>query len=243
MIKSICSFSSQGQRPSHEDFYLASREKNVFIIADGFGGPTPGLAAARLGCESIRNFLVKEAGDKDATMPFVLRSYFSLAGNILFNAVLYANQKIFVQNKGKSAQEKGGASILAGYVDGDLLAIANVGSCSAWLIREDEVVELIIPRSYGRLIDPMGWNNPALDRTPLSAAGMSEDLEPEIFEYRVKAGDWVLFQTAIVDPASLVEIQTIKKLSLPPDHASREVSQLLSQKQFKNNTTFSLAIF
>ena len=102
----------------------------------------------------MKHFLFKEAGDRDATLPFVLRSYFSLAGNVLFNALIFANRKVLKLNGKKNVHEKGGASLIAGFMDGDLLALANVGVCSAMLMREGKSQELVVPRSYGKLADP-----------------------------------------------------------------------------------------
>jgi serine/threonine protein phosphatase PrpC len=149
MIKTSYSFLNIGQRPIQEDAVLANQEKGIFVVADGFGGGSSGTLAAKTACAEIEKFLFKEAGDLEATLPFVLRSYFSLAGNVLFNALIHANRKIFELNKGKSIHEKGGASAIAAFLDGDLLAIANVGSCSASVVRDGKTQELVTPRSYG----------------------------------------------------------------------------------------------
>src|SRR3954469_3082915 len=98
-IRSVTVYQSPGKRPFQEDHVIAQRERGIFILADGFGGPMAGAAASKTACEEVRNFLFKEAGDRDATLPFVLRSYFSLAGNVLFNALIHANRKIAGPNK------------------------------------------------------------------------------------------------------------------------------------------------
>jgi serine/threonine protein phosphatase PrpC len=208
VIKSELSFLNQGQRPLQEDAILVNQEKGIFVVADGFGGGQAGLGAANTACEEVQRFLFKEAGDLDATLPFVLRSYFSLAGNVLFNALIHANRKVIAANKGKDIHHKGGASVIAGFLDADLLAIANVGACSASVIRDGKVQELVTPRSYGRLVDPFG---DSLVDAPLMALGMSEDLEPEIFEYRIREGDILALYTDGVAP------QLIQQLSLSPE--------------------------
>lgn len=194
-VKGIFQFLSQGERPLQEDVVLAEMEKEIFVVADGFGGAA-GIQAAQKACEAVRSFLFKEAGDLEATLPFVLRSYFSLLGNVLFNALIHANRQVNLLNQNRNVNEKGGASVMAGYIDGDLLAIANVGVCTAWLIRGGKPVELVIPRSFARLSDPFasGFSG-EMAAAPLMALGMYEDLEPEIFEYRLKEGDWVVFAT------------------------------------------------
>src|SRR4051812_39855735 len=84
-FRSVSVYTAKGARPAQEDHALALQEKGIVVVADGFGGPMPGAAASKAACEGVRDFLVREAGDLEATLPFVLRSYFSLAGNVLFN--------------------------------------------------------------------------------------------------------------------------------------------------------------
>jgi serine/threonine protein phosphatase PrpC len=231
---------SQGTRPGQEDFVLSDEKKGIFVLADGFGGPSPGAAASKTACEEVKRFLFKEAGDLDATMPFVLRSYFSLAGNVLFNALIFANRKVLKQNHGKNVHEKGGASVIAGFIDGDLLAIANVGTCSARLMRDGQLQELVIPRSYGRLVDPF-LGEGSID-TPLMALGMADDLEPEIFEYRVRPGDWLMLFSDGVSGDFFDRAAMIQRKQLNPDETVSEVKSLFDSQDFKDNSSISLII-
>jgi serine/threonine protein phosphatase PrpC len=236
-------FLGKGSRPAQEDHVLVLQEKGIFVVADGFGGPAAGAAASKLACESVRGFLVKEAGDLEATLPFVLRSYFSLAGNVLFNALVHANRKVQALNKGKSGQERGAASVIASFMDGDLLALANVGICSAWLCRDSRWVELVMPRSYGRLCDPFAHESHEHLRVPLIAIGMAEDLEPEIFEYRVRPADWLLLQTDGIGAEVREELLAIKQRKLNPSEAVQESNRVLQQGEYDDNASASLIIF
>jgi protein phosphatase len=245
--RAIATFSSKGNRPGQEDFLLVDREKGIFIIADGFGGPIPGAQASKLACEVIRSFLFKEAGDLEATLPFVLRNYFSLAGNVLFNALIFANKKLANSNHGKNVHERGGASVLAGFIDGDLLALANVGTCDAWLLRDGKLVELVVPRTFGRLCDPFA--SPDLGKgssdelcAPLIALGMASDLEPEIFEYRLKKGDWVILTTDGIHARVRDEIAEIHKKGMQSESSIKEVNEMLEKQAFQDNASVSIII-
>jgi PPM family protein phosphatase len=232
MIKSSTSFTHMGRRPIQEDAVLANQEKGIFVVADGFGGAGSGALASKTACNEIERFLFKEARDLDATLPFVLRSYFSLAGNVLFNALIHANRKVLALNKGKNVHEKGGASAIAAFLDGDLLAIANVGSCSASVVRDGKTQELVTPRSYGRLVDPFGDSK--VD-APLMALGMSEDLEPEIFEYRVKSGDVLIFHT---DGVSSMVIQSLGGASF-----NTQARDILENAAYQDNAAVAIIDF
>ncbi|OFZ00319.1 MAG: hypothetical protein A2Z97_16685 [Bdellovibrionales bacterium GWB1_52_6] len=238
-------FSDRGRRELQEDHALEVKDNGIFVIADGFGGPVAGVGASKLACETVRGFLKKEGGDREATLPFVLRSYFSLAGNVLFNALIHANLKILEMNHDKGTHERGGASVLAAFLDGDLLALANVGSCSAWLFRNGQPVELVLPRTYARMIDPLSLQaSPALN-IPLAALGMAEDLEPEIMEYRIKKGDWILLQT---DGLGSKAVQTIGSIQISRQisgvqEPAREITAVLSECQFEENATGMVMFF
>lgn len=239
-IRAVATLNSQGQRPGQEDFALADSEKRVFVLADGFGGPQPGVEASKVACEGVKHFLFREAGDQDATLPFVLRSYFSLAGNVLFNALIFANRKVMKLNEKKNVHEKGGASVVAGFIDGELLALANVGVCSAMLMRDGDVRELVVPRSYGKLADP--FDAPKVD-APMMALGLSEDLEPEIFEYRLKPGDWLVLFSDGVFPDFFTQLGFIQQKNLPPQEALAEIKDIFQAQTFKDNASISLAFF
>lgn len=245
-IRALATYQGQGNRPSQEDYALAIEDKGVFAVADGFGGPKPGSEAARTACESVRDFLVREAGDLDATLPFVLRQYFSLAGNVLFNALIHANRKVTALNRSKSVHEKGGASVVAGFLDGDLLALANVGSCTAWLLRGGDAVELVVPKTYARLWNP--FDAPDLSgaesrNIPLMALGITDDLEPEIVECRVRPGDWLLLHTDGLTRELRDQVRQLQILGLSPDQASAEVAQALKIGKVSDNACATVVMF
>ncbi|MEO5969474.1 MAG: hypothetical protein ABIQ95_06070 [Bdellovibrionia bacterium] len=242
-VQAISTFASKGRRPAQEDYLLVDREKGMFIIADGFGGPVPGQQAAKTACESVQHFLYKEAGDLEATLPFVLKNYFSLAGNVLFNSLIFANKKVNALNKGKNIHEKGGASILAGFIDGDLLALANVGVCTGWLFRGGRSIELVVPRSFGRLRDPLERDSAMEYRAPLIALGMYENLEPEIVEYRITPGDWLVLNTDGILSQVIEQIAIIQSKNTGLAISVQEIGKYLNSIQFEDNASISLVIF
>lgn len=242
-VRAFAEFSDKGKRAIQEDFFLGLKEKGIFVVADGFGGPVAGVEASKLACESVRNYLVKEAGDREATMPFVLRSYFSLAGNVLFNALLHANFKLCLSNRNKDVNEKGGASILAAFQDGDLLALANVGACSAWLFRDGEATELVVPRTYARMVEPFLTQAPAALQIPLMAVGMTDDLEPEIVEVRLKPRDWVLFQTDGLSREAVYFLQELQRRGFEQGKVIDAVQDFFSTAKYEENATGQLIFY
>lgn len=238
ILQSMTVFSTKGDASIQEDFVLAKRERGLYVVADGFGGSEAGVRASKTACESVLGFLEKEAGDLDATLPFVLRRYYSLAGNVLFNALIHANRKVIDQNKGKSANAKGGVSVIAAYLDEDLFALANVGGCSAWLMRDGKLVELVVPRTYARLLDPFTVDPNPDHAIPLMAMGLTEDLEPEIVEFRVRTGDWLLLQTDGVRSEIREEFQRLQYES-----PGFDPEEFIRARTFAENATFAFLRF
>jgi serine/threonine protein phosphatase PrpC len=237
-LRSMTLFSTQGDSQIQEDFVLAKKDRGLFVVADGFGGLDGGAMASRTACESVLGFLEKQAGDLEATLPFVLRKYYSLAGNVLFNALIHANRQVISNNKGKNANRKGGASVLAAFLDEGLFALANIGGCSAWLIRDGRIVEVVTPRTYARLVDPF-TADPAPDLAiPMTAVGITEDLEPEIIEFRIRSGDWFLLQTDGVRAGIREELQRLQ-LEAP----AFDPEEFLRTRTFEENATFALLRF
>jgi serine/threonine protein phosphatase PrpC len=245
-LKAFATLITQGPRPLQEDHLLLREERGIFAIADGFGGGTAGPQAARVACESVIEFLDKEAGDLDATLPFVIRKYFSLAGNVLFNAILHSNRKVKNLNKGAIGNQKGGASLLSAFLDGSFLAIAHVGACSGWLIRDGKMERLTVPRTYGRLLDPMADDEAAKLAVPLMAVGMSEDLEPEILEYQLQPGDWVLLHTdgfTREGRDGVLDVAFATQRLGDPEFAAEAVRERLKEFRPIENATAALLIF
>lgn len=247
-LKSLVSHRSTGARSCQEDYLLFDEDRGVYVVSDGFGGPQSGAQASRLACESVIEFLSRQAGDMEATLPFVLRKYYSLAGNVLFNALMYANHKILEKNDGKSGHEKGGASIVAGFTEGNIFAFANAGGCSAWLFRGGEAQEIAIPRTFSRMKYPFEKNPRKGQDIPLMALGIGDDLEPEVFEVEFQEGDWIFLQSdgysaGIREALGDLQFQFSAGESIEGADLSQRTQELLQAAQTEENAAGIVLIF
>jgi serine/threonine protein phosphatase PrpC len=211
---------------SSADVVWVVPEEQLFCMVSALGRESDHRASSEGVCRSVQEFLKSQARDADATLPYVIRSYYSLAGNVLFNAILYANQKVYASNKNKTGYQKSGASLVAGYLDGNLLALAQVGGFRIVLVRDGRAREIVRPRTYGQLVDPLELTHGPENHLPLMAVGMSADCEPEIVELRLESGDRIVIETRshgnslVVNDVSAVTPQDL------------EASQILSVLEF-----------
>lgn len=229
-------FQFQGLSPVQEDFLEVNPARGIFILADGFGGGA-GKRAAEIATASMKRFLEAEAGDLDATMPFELRPYFSLAGNILFNAVAFANQKLLREFADAPMMERGGASLVAGYLEGRLLALANVGACGVHLFREGKVKEIVSPKTLERQVNPFLEDSDSA--VPLMSLGTARQLEPEIVEIELRPGDRICFGTSGLK-------QTVRDQLLrlnTRDEFSQRLDAIRSENPMVSNASAILAGF
>jgi serine/threonine protein phosphatase PrpC len=232
-IRWVEGFQFQGNAPIQEDFFSVNPDRGIFILADGFGGSS-GKNSAESAVLGMKKFLEQEAGDLDATLPFELRPYFSLAGNVLFNAVAFANQKVNLINEGRPTAEKGGASVVAGYLEGRLLAIANVGACKVHLFRNGKSKEIVNPKTLERQVNPFQEDGDTA--VPLMSFGTTKQLEPEVVEIELMPGDRVCFSSCGVQESLRNQLFQLQN----HEDFSREIGNI-SQKTI--NTPNGTAIF
>jgi serine/threonine protein phosphatase PrpC len=228
-------------RPLNEDAYLAVPARQLFGVADGFGGAGIGDAAAKKCLENVKYFVEHGLGDSEVTLPFIYRTYYTAGANLIFNAFLYANQQLFIENKTKSLNSRGGASVMFAFFEGRHMTLANAGLCGAFLLRRGRAQPLIKPRSYNALKGGFqgSWNPKWA--FPLMAMGQAMDLEPEIIELKVERGDVILMATDGVYPRLTEEdfsecYSMLKKKDTLDVAIQQQNQRIVELTQHKGNT-------
>ncbi len=227
-VRAYGAFSEPGpKRELNEDSYLVHPERELFGIADGFGGVGIGDKAAKKSLEDVKFFVENGLGDSEVTLPFIYRSYYTASANLIFNAFLYANGQLCKENQNKSIQTRAGASLLFSFFQKPHLTLAHVGLCQAYLLRGSKLQSITTPRSYHFFRG--GGFNPRWT-FPLMALGFAKDLEPEILELKVEKGDVLFLMTdgvyPYLDPQELVQLYA----DLPLEEALDIEMQVRNQK-------------
>jgi protein phosphatase len=184
-------------REHNEDSLLVSPP--LFVVADGMGGHAAGEVASELAIHIFEEAAITRA-DPEA----------------LERAVLDSNSAIIeAAREGRGAAGMG-TTLTAAIIEDDLLLIAQVGDSRAYLLqgqqlrqvtRDHSLVEQLV--STGHITREEARVHP--NRSVITRAlGSDEDLQPDIYEMRVKEGDRLLLcsdgLSSMLDTATLFRL-------------------------------------
>lgn len=159
---------------------------NFLAVADGMGGHKAGDFASKYTVNTVLEELEKTPLDKPE--------------EILRNIVGIANHKLIEVAATDVKLEGMGTTLVAGTVIGNTLYFANVGDSRLYLINEKirqiskdhSLVEEMV--RLGGIKAEEAKNHP--DKNIITRAiGVKEDVEADIYEYRLKKGDVILMCT------------------------------------------------
>lgn len=159
---------------------------NLLTVADGMGGHKAGDFASKYTVNTVLEELKKTPLDKPE--------------EILRNIVSIANHKLIEVAATDVKLEGMGTTLVAGTIVGNTLYFANVGDSRLYLINEKirqiskdhSLVEEMV--RLGGIKAEEAKNHP--DKNIITRAiGVKEDVEADIYEYRLKKGDVILMCT------------------------------------------------
>lgn len=129
------------QRKHNEDSYLCNPEEKLFLVADGIGGQASGEIASKEAVKSIEEFVVRSRSE-DLTWPIPYRQDLSLEQNRLFAATTLANHRINQLASNNPAMKGMGTTLVGVIIEGDRLALVNVGDSRLYRIRDCQIEQL-----------------------------------------------------------------------------------------------------
>ncbi len=178
-------------REMNQDYLYSSEEAvgnlpNLFLVADGMGGHKAGEFASRFAVEAV----VAAIRENQEKRPVA----------ILSQSIQRANRRL-KEYADEHQQMKGmGTTIVAAVIDQDTLIVANVGDSRLYIIG-DTIEQITEDHSLvqemvrlGKMDEESARNHPNKNIIT-RAIGVNEDVEPVIYEYRLKKGDMILMCT------------------------------------------------
>ena len=175
----------------NQDYVFASQDTvgnlpNLFAVADGMGGHNAGDYASS---HAVRILVDEIREDTDYNPVKVIR-----------HAIETANTEIIEQAQKDEKLRGMGTTMVVATIVGQYAYVANVGDSRLYLIN-DKIRQLSKDHSLVEEMVRLGGikaeearNHP--DKNIITRAiGVKEDVEPDIYEYRLKKGDMILMCT------------------------------------------------
>ena len=153
-------------RTNNEDSYLCNPTEQLFLIADGMGGQASGEIASKVAVSSVEEFVVRSRKE-DITWPIPYRKDFSLEQNRLLAAAAHANNMIRNYSSENPSTKGMGTTLVGVTIEGNHLAIVNVGDSRLYRIRDDQINQITHDHNLAWEQERMGllsreeaWNHP-----------------------------------------------------------------------------------
>ena len=140
-------FSDPGKiNKNNEDNFLCNNDEGLFLVADGMGGHASGEAASRLAVQTLNEFVIASRAN-EIKWPIAYRKDLSLESNRLLAGTYLGHLKIKEAGESDHSMKGMGTTISGAIIDGDDLAIINVGDSRLYRIRDGNIKQLTTDHS------------------------------------------------------------------------------------------------
>lgn len=123
------------RRENNQDYMFASKEIDfpIYIVADGMGGHNSGDIASSMAVKSIVEFLDenKEMLNKEDDIKRYIKE-----------AIDHANEEIYIKSLDSAEFNGMGTTLTMAYIEDDKLHIGHVGDSRAYLIRDNNIIQM-----------------------------------------------------------------------------------------------------
>ncbi len=214
-------------RSGNEDAFFAhaTRERGLFIVADGMGGHAAGEVASEMTVQIVSRELSK-LGDLDDAAVERLSSSIQMANRAVYDRTIQESDK---QGMGTTA------SVLL-VADGRFL-IGQVGDSRIYLLRDGALRQITKDHSYVQEQVDAGLLTPEQARYhPYSnvitrCVGAGENVEPDTYTGDLRAGD--VFLVASDGLTGMVDDRRLQQLLLSRASAGRVVDALIAEANYR----------
>jgi protein phosphatase len=135
-------FSDVGKvRKHNEDSYLCNEKARLFLVADGMGGHASGETASQMAISRVEEYMTRSRAEEARQGPGSSKTLTS-EQNRLLAATRYANQRIYDLAARTPAMKGMGTTIVGVVIEGDHLAVVNVGDTRLYRVRQGELEQI-----------------------------------------------------------------------------------------------------
>jgi len=175
-------------RTHNEDYFEIDPRRCLYLVADGMGGHSHGEVASRTAVQAVRSFL-EDRLPLDGQPDPVTRA------TLLRTAIHTAHEQVLGAIRRNGALTGMGTTLVALLVDGESVAVANVGDSRAYRLRDDRLELLTEDHTWvheqvvaGFLSEEQARVHP-LKNVVTRALGSEGEIQVDVQEWAVEAGD------------------------------------------------------
>jgi protein phosphatase len=192
-------------RSGNEDNYLMQSDRGIFIVADGMGGHAAGEVASEMAVRIISSTLGSLRGQTDEQV-----------GEKMREAIRAANEAIFSRTLSEHDKRGMGTTVTVLALLPNRYLIGQVGDSRAYLLRNNEMMQLTKDHSYVQEQVDAGLLTPEQARVhPYSnvitrCVGAGMEVTPDVYFGNLLSGDLVLLAsdglTGMLEDEHLIRI-------------------------------------
>lgn len=225
-------------RANNEDAVALVPALGLVVLADGMGGYNAGEVASTLATLVVTqrfDCLWANSGEVPRVMPMVL------------DAMLSANRAVFEAAQATPAQHGMATTLVTAVFHRHRLTIGHVGDSRAYRLRQGRFIGLTRDHSLLQEQLDAGQIPPHLARVAqyknlvTRAIGVAADVNVEVHEHTVQAGDTYLFcSDGLNDMLSDAEMAQVLRQLGPLDRAGRELLRRANEAGGRDNISLVL---
>ena len=183
------------KRAHNEDNFFLLAEENLYIVADGMGGHASGEVASQIAVETLANFFIDTARDKEITWPFRENKEAAYEQNRLVTGIMLANRRIFETAQSDGRYRGMGTTIVSLNCGPQGVFLGHVGDSRGYRVRDGHIEQMT--EDHSLLNDYLKVHKLSaqdIEHFPhknviVRALGMKETVSVEVQKCSVRPGD------------------------------------------------------
>ncbi len=181
------------KRKNNEDAYLILLEDNVFMVADGVGGENAGEIASNETVQFVADYIKK--------IPLANCNNKEEIAQYFYDCLVEANSYIYKKSIENLENQGMATTLVIAYIKNEMLYVINVGDSRAYLIRNNNIVQITEDHTYINKLLKNGaikWEDDIVKEKKhiiTKAIGTYDFDIPDIFEIKIQEKDTLLLCT------------------------------------------------
>jgi serine/threonine protein phosphatase PrpC len=237
-------------RTNNEDSFRILEPLHLFILSDGMGGEAHGEIASSMAVETVANYCSRSEGSKENTdaAPHGGVAGLSAQAKLLQKAVFQANSQIHQSAQEHPEQRGMGATLTAGWVNGNKLSVAHVGDSRAYLLRTGSLQQLtndhsLVAEQVRRgILTPQQAEESDMQSVLLRALGANPEVDVDVDEVSLMPRDVLLFcSDGLTRMVTEPEIAGSLQAETDPQSAAQKLVDLANERGGLDNVTVIVA--